>query len=444
MDLALTHYLQTGLFALEQPLYRDYLARAERLSGKSTESIPEPQTLPEGHRPNQAAIVMLDRGFGNYLDQNAHLLFKPQQGTRWKQQKQQFLEQYLKHLPAYALGLVPQAAQARHFITYLFAEAVWLSLLLNLILLGLLAPFIEKCFGRASVLFWFFTAGALHALLYYLSASAAHAVLLGTSGATAGLTGVFLVVLAVKPSIHLPDMRTRCTLGLALLGLYSLKSAICIYFGLSDALVLGAELGVMIMCAALCILLFGSSLAGDQQTQGSDLYGNDDPDYRHRLQEALSEICQFNFDRAKQRIKSLSSDYPAKLGVSKHRYQLEKLDAGSPAYQEAVEQYINLIVTHNDYSAAKSVLKDCVKRAQQNQTITYGILNKLFRFFLAHSDLRKAEHCYRLLEKSACPPHLLTEAVDVLRKEFSKRQLFAKAEQYSTYAQELQNRGFIL
>lgn len=427
LEDTLAYYLESGLYAQELPLYLDYLARAERLSGTA---VNERSAINTPSETAFALSIMLDRRFGAYLNEHRRLLFGAQKAERWSQQRLDFSAQYLGTLPAFEFGLVPQQTQPRHLISYLFAETRWANLLLTLVLLGLIAPFIEKTFGRAAVIIWFLTAGAAHGLLYSLAASSAQAILLGASGASAGLIGVFLTVIAIRPSAHLTDRRSRLVLALCILGLYALKSGGSLYFGSTDIYIISAELGAMAMCAALCVLLFGTRMAQTPLTRGQSIPEQDNAEYRNRLQDVFNEICRFNFEQARYLARSLCAEYPNEAGAAKHRYKLEKLECDSSEYQQALQDYIDLICINDDYPAAKSMLHDLAKDSNSALPDEHGNIIKLFRLFVAHSDLRKAERCYRLLRKNNCPTYLLGEITEVLCREFEKRHLFAKAEQY--------------
>ena len=302
---------------------------------------------------------------------------------------------------------------------------------MNLALLSLALPFIERFFGRSAVFLWFFTSGGIHAGLYYLYASPENAILMGVSGAASGLVGVLLATITVAHSQQLDSVKARVLTSASLLGLWLIKSALLLWFGLCDWYLLGAELGVLFLSTALAVLLFKEQMeTGQIKSIGAQESGNKrvDWNYRQALQIAFNEICQFNFRTALEQLASLGREYPGDLRIQRQLFRLALLNRDFRAFALATDNFIDSIVTNDNYREAKKCLAEIRKRYDENSPAGIKGLIKLFRLFITHNDLSRAEHCYQLMLEGSFSSQLTHEAASILQAEFQKRALLGKAD----------------
>ncbi len=93
----------------------------------------------------------------------------------------------------YRFGLVPVRLEAADLVTYQFLHTGWFHLLLNLLMLWVVAPFVEDVWGRPLFVAFYLAAGAVAGLMYAVRYPALEVPLVGASGAIAGVMGAFLV-----------------------------------------------------------------------------------------------------------------------------------------------------------------------------------------------------------------------------------------------------------
>jgi membrane associated rhomboid family serine protease len=90
-------------------------------------------------------------------------------------------------------GLVPAELRLTDFFTYPFLHAGWMHLFFNLLLLFVIAPFIEDVWGRPLFAIFYLSAGAVAGAMFAVRYPELELPLVGASGAVAGVMGAFLV-----------------------------------------------------------------------------------------------------------------------------------------------------------------------------------------------------------------------------------------------------------
>jgi membrane associated rhomboid family serine protease len=104
-----------------------------------------------------------------------------------------------KRHPFYSWGLVPGELRVATLITYQFLHVDFLHLLLNMLFLWVVGCTLELALGRAAYLTAYLAGGVVAALAHTLSNPASYDPAIGSSGAVAGLMGVFTVLFAREP-----------------------------------------------------------------------------------------------------------------------------------------------------------------------------------------------------------------------------------------------------
>jgi membrane associated rhomboid family serine protease len=90
-------------------------------------------------------------------------------------------------------GLVPAELKAANLFTYPFLHSGWLHLLFNLLMLFVVAPFVEDVWGRPLFTGFYLAAGAVAGVMFAVRYPELELPLVGASGAVAGVMGAFLV-----------------------------------------------------------------------------------------------------------------------------------------------------------------------------------------------------------------------------------------------------------
>ncbi len=106
------------------------------------------------------------------------------------------VEAYYKGLEEsilYRFGLVPDHLRAANLITYAFLHTGWIHLFFNLLMLFVIAPFVEDVWGRPLFAGFFLAAAAFAGIMFAIRYPDVTVPLVGASGAIAGVMGAFLV-----------------------------------------------------------------------------------------------------------------------------------------------------------------------------------------------------------------------------------------------------------
>lgn len=99
----------------------------------------------------------------------------------------------LQDVPYRKWGYIPAERNLLALLTYMFIHGGFLHLLGNLIMLYLMAPFIEDVWGRPIYTVFYLAMGVLSAFLYGMHYPDFQGPLIGASGAIAGVMGAFFV-----------------------------------------------------------------------------------------------------------------------------------------------------------------------------------------------------------------------------------------------------------
>ncbi len=90
-------------------------------------------------------------------------------------------------------GLVPTRFDAAHLVTYQFLHVGWVHLVFNLLMLFVVAPFVEDVWGRPIFAAFYLAAGATAGVMFAVRYPDLQTPLVGASGAIAGVMGAFLI-----------------------------------------------------------------------------------------------------------------------------------------------------------------------------------------------------------------------------------------------------------
>ncbi len=101
--------------------------------------------------------------------------------------------------PFYSWGLVPAELRVATLLSHQFLHADFLHLLFNMLFLWVVGCTLELTLGRATYLTAYLASGVVAALAHVASQPASHDPAIGSSGAVAGLMGVFTVLFAREP-----------------------------------------------------------------------------------------------------------------------------------------------------------------------------------------------------------------------------------------------------
>ncbi|HEV8077097.1 MAG TPA: rhomboid family intramembrane serine protease, partial [Marinobacter sp.] len=155
LQVAVSHYLNNNLQALEAPVYEDYLLRQIRQQGDS-ESVYQLQQI-RSLRANQkdgwlAVTLLMDRDFYQYLLDNRDLVWASAEREHWQQQRLFIETNFIDRLSSQRFGLIPGQLSLHSLISYQFLHGGWGHLLGNLVFLFLLGFTVEKALGAARFL----------------------------------------------------------------------------------------------------------------------------------------------------------------------------------------------------------------------------------------------------------------------------------------------------
>ncbi len=193
LQTAANFYVESGLAAIELPLYRDYLQQSADSDAMQRLAQLERATDHKPGRPADPAMAIellhSDPGFEQDLRAGRIVQASDPAFAQWRRDRQR-LDELMGSSPGQSFALTGRAwTQPWRLVTYLFLHqdaAQWLTNLLVLLLLG---PFAEAAAGPLLLLLCYLGAGAVSGAIHLLLSRAPTS---GEWGALAGLTGLCL------------------------------------------------------------------------------------------------------------------------------------------------------------------------------------------------------------------------------------------------------------
>jgi len=199
LQTAANFYVESGLAAIELPLYRDYLQQSADSDAMQRLAQLERATDHKPGRPADPAMAIEllhgDPGFEQDLRAGRIVQASDPAFAQWQRDRQR-LDELMGSSPGQSFALTGQAwTQPWRLVTYLFLHqdaAQWLTDLLVLLLLG---PFAEAAAGPLLLLLCYLGAGAVTGAIHLLLSRAP---MTGQWGALAGLTGLLVTMFPAR------------------------------------------------------------------------------------------------------------------------------------------------------------------------------------------------------------------------------------------------------
>ncbi len=435
MASAIERYLDAELDRLEAPAYETYLERQIRLA-EADERIQDleafQQASSEDNRVWQAAMMLSDRAFYDYLQANQGVLWASAEQRQWQQLRPPIQEDYIARLSANELGLVPADLSLYTLITYQFLHGGWGHLIGNLVFLFLLGFTVEKALGPARYLLAYLVCGAVSGLVYSGFAAGSQVPLVGASGSISGLMGMYVAIYGSQRirffyflGVYFDYFRAP---ALAMLPVWLAKEIYDYWFAGATGIAYMAHAGGLVAGAAL-VLLLGKSWFQVRETFFEPEQEEKDERFTAAYAQAMSSLGRMDFELAKSQFEALWERHPDRPVLLEHLYQLAKLRPDLPEYRERTRQLMNQALANRQPERMLEVWQEYLSKGSDNQPLAAEDHNRVLFACLRDGDLKNAEKAFERLRASG-DTTLVSEACRLLAEEFEKRQMGPKARHY--------------
>ena len=434
MSGAIERYLDAGLDTLETPAYETYLERQIRLAEaeRSEELQAFRQAVEEDNRVWQAAMMLSDRAFYDYLQANQGVIWASAQQRQWQQARPPIQEDYVNRLSANELGLVPADLSLYTLITYQFLHGGWGHLIGNLVFLFLLGFTVEKAMGPGRYLLAYLLCGALSGLVYSAFAAGSKMPLVGASGSISGLMGMYVAIYGTQRirffyfvGVYFDYFRAP---ALALLPVWLAKEIYDYWFAGATGIAYMAHAGGLVAGAGL-VLLLGKSWFQVRETFFEPEQEEKDERFTAAYAQAMSSLGRMDFELARRQFEALWERHPDRAVLLEHLYQLAKLRPDLPEYRARTRELMNQTLASRQPERMVEVWQEYLGKGSNNTPLEAEDHNRVLFACLRHDDLKNAEKAFERLRGSG-DGTLVSEACRLLAEEFEKRQMAPKARHY--------------
>lgn len=439
----LQRYQNSNIATLEASLYLAYHERqlhiTEQGSAETLKVID--QALQKKPPPDVLWAIANDRNFYHYIYSEGPLFLEKQTYQNWLLERQQNIQPAFARLSMHRFGLSPEAASPSTLLSYALLDNEYLRLGLNILLILLLAPVIEKIYSAARLVQFFILASGLSGLTYTLLANQQNPIMLGASGGSIGLVALGLVALLyqdeqepLRPRLEGSVLTVLCLILLCL-GKVLLES----WYGSTDSTMMTAYAISALICIPLAII-FRYFAAKQQQAQQREHQALEDWEQKDALAQAYDALSCFEFEKAKQLFSGLHAQTPKDLRILKQSYLLEKLNPQTDSYRDALQRLLDVCTEQDELELSKMLLADIKHFWPTRQAIASKLAPesylKLLILFLRHDQLRLAEQAFHYLEQAGSTA-IVQDACTLMLDEFKKHNKPAKSQEYAMLLETL-------
>lgn len=442
LESALDQYLEQGLLALETPAYEDYLQREIRFEGGQQRvlELQEFQQLREQDNELwQAATLLLDREFYQYLQSNRDIIWAPAERSRWLEQRGAIEQQWISRMSAFQLGLVPAEMSLYTLITYQFLHGGWGHIIGNLVFLFLLGFTVERAMGPGRYLVAYLVCGALSGLVFTAFSMGSQIPLVGASGSISGLMGMYVAIYGLQKirffyflGVYFNYFRAP---AIAMLPVWLGKEIYDYWFAGATGIAYMAHAGGLLAGAGLVWLLGKSWLQVKEEFYEPEPE-EQDARFTSGYGQAMASLGRLEFDLARRQFEALRERYPDRSILLEHLYQIAKLRPDLPAYRELAKALMSDALARRQPEQLVSVWQEYLSKGEAHHPLAGEDHNRVLFASLKHHDLKAAEKAFERMRARA-EPDMVHEACRLLISEFEKLQMEPKARHYRQLLQGL-------
>lgn len=435
LEQAVERYTESGLQALEAPVYETYLQREVRLEGKESR-VHELQSfqelLQQENEPWIALTLLMDRDFYHYMEENRDLLWAPEERREWAQARQPIEEELIGQISSLKLGLTPANVSLYNLVTYQFLHGGWGHIIGNLVFLFLLGFTVEKALGPGRYLLAYLICGALSGLFFTAFSPNSHIPLVGASGSISGLMGMYVAIYGLRRirffyflGVYFNYFRAP---ALVILPVWIGKEIYDYWFAGATGIAYMAHAGGLLAGAAL-VWLLGKSWMQVQETFFDPEQEELDERFTSSYAQAMASLGRMDFDLARRQFEALWERYPERSILLDHLYQLAKLRPDLPDYRERTRTLMNETLSRRQPERMVNVWQEYLRLGEPYAALEPEDHNRVLFASLKQDDLKTAEKAFERL-RSGDAELLAAEACRLLADEFDKRQMPHKARHY--------------
>ncbi|KZY59834.1 hypothetical protein A3740_04910 [Oleiphilus sp. HI0068] len=442
--LSINKHYQQDLLAIEAPIFFDYLDRRLNIEGLgSAQKIDSLKAdFEDGESLPTIKAILEDSAFSSYIKQNGSMFLEKAILETWHEERL-IIEQMYRATSTNLLGLSAQDFSIRQILTHVFAHPSHPLFILVFLCFSVLSFYFEKRFGAFKLYCYFLFSMFISSLTYLLFTTKSNAVLVGPLGAIYGLASPLVLDKlknfqakreSLQPSKSALFMLLMLTLSLITYTvLHTLDQPRPSIYLLASMLLPALSTGIFMSLSM-------KVAAKETPKNKPRITASVDWEYRAELSKAMEFLSRFEFNTARQLLRSLGAKYPESRAILEQRYNLAKLHTEDSSYWKHAQNLIELCVRKSDYERMCRLFSDIQKNAASKKRAQECLqpehYHKMMMLFIKHGDLPKAEQAFLFLELAG-NQHITQDACLLLIQEFKIRHTAAKQQQYEMLLERL-------
>lgn len=322
LENAYSLYEEANLFAIEWPIYQEYL----RAQGDD-EKVSEYQIYVDNdHRPDVAYALLTDFEFNHYLNDNYRDVIPDADYSEWSATRPS-INRIIESISFYHFGLIPNQMSAIDLVMYQFLHGDIMHLLGNMFFLLVCGFAVEAAIGHLRFLAFYLIAGVVGGLSHALVDLQSSGPLIGASGAISGVMAMYLGVFRLKKIeffywffVFVGYFRAP---ALLILPIYIGKEIFYFISSNGDSVAYMAHVGGFVAGG----LLITASLLITPQTINEEYIESDQSnnEYQEKLAKVYKAIESFQFTAALKNLNEIIQEYGLNFQLAAIRYNLAKI-----------------------------------------------------------------------------------------------------------------------
>ncbi|MBS3808801.1 MAG: rhomboid family intramembrane serine protease [Desulfobacterales bacterium] len=333
------YYFESGLAAIELPLYADHIA-------SETGKKPEIKTFKEPNRKNLVLLTDMQRDsdFMNALYHDQIIVAGSPEYNTWANKRAKF-EQLRNRSVTHSYGLVPAKAKPWMFVTMMFIHGGLWHLLGNMVFLWIVGCVLEMGLGRLLYFFCYILGGIFASVVYFAVHHNSYVPGIGASGAIAALMGALTVLYGFtrirvffSTGFYFDYFRMPAIL---LLPLWLGKELLAFYFGSAGGVAYMAHAGGLAGGAGLAAGL-KQVMAPAKKAFFKEAPEDPAPEL---IEKAMEKVSRLDFEGARPMLYKVLEINPRHEEALSLLFNLEKQEPETKRFDEAAQKYLSLLLS---------------------------------------------------------------------------------------------------
>lgn len=360
---AIQYYFQHDIDKVEFPLYVKFMRKYMR----DDFYYHQLENITNGKMTDMELywIQRTDPFFQSCLNTDQCLTANTLTYLNWQEKRREYLH-LLDKISFHKYGFKPGDPSAVNIITNLFVNPDLYQFVINLIFILIICAIVEKKIGVIGLLMSYLVCGLSMVSIYCLLTPFSLIAVSGASGGIAGLIGMVLVFSKLGNVnilyFNKREFHTKAINSVGIFIFWNVCQLCLVYFTAFDIVGYISQLVAFLVGVLLAMMLQKLLVHSTLKTVK---HADKPTDLQSRLNDAVKEISQMNYNEAKKILYPLLVEYPANKEIYFQLFNIVKSNPASEEYHD-IAQKIFLIKDSSRSTVAmiNLVFKNYIRRAQ--------------------------------------------------------------------------------